>query len=164
MCEQCSHMCTYTHCLASHNRSAECTFHAAVRCLPQAIADATSSGKGGAIAQVLAEAFSSGGSASASAEAVATAYNKDKRGVSEALASALATANSQGGKTEAAASAVAEVSLLNARIHLACLLRLLGRGMRAGQLQTNSRHRHAACMVSVLVRGLTLCVKALVCG
>lgn len=77
--------------------------------LLQALAKATSSGKGGAIAQVLAEAFASGGTASASADAIAIAYGKNKRGVSEALASALATASSDGRKTGAAASAVAEV-------------------------------------------------------
>lgn len=85
----------------------------------QALAQAASSGGKGqqAVASVIAEAFASGGTASATAEAVAQAYSKNKGGVSTALAQALATANSDSGKTQAAASAVAEVRGGAARQH-----------------------------------------------
>lgn len=78
---------------------------------PQALAQAASSGGKGqqAVAQVVAQAFSSGGTATAMAQAVAEAYGKNKNGVASATAQALAQANSDGGKTQAAAQAVAEV-------------------------------------------------------
>jgi hypothetical protein len=77
--------------------------------LLQAIASATSSGKGQAIASVLAEAISNGGTAQATGAAIAEVYGKDKGGVTLALADALSIANSDGAKTGVAASSVAEV-------------------------------------------------------
>ena len=88
-----------------------CTALACILPHPQALAQAASSGGKGqqAVAQVVAQAFSSGGTATAMAQAVAEAYGKDKNGVASATAQALAQANSDGGKTQAAAQAVAEV-------------------------------------------------------
>jgi hypothetical protein len=68
------------------------------------------------MAQVLAQAFSSGGTASAAATAVAAAYGKNKGGVSQALAQALVQTNSDGGKSQVAAQAAAEVRSPNSQL------------------------------------------------